>query len=247
LAQDYVQFAALQEGESVLDLACGTGLVTLPAKKAVGKQGHVVGVDISEGMLAVARKKSKKQSLDVEFINHDISDLNGLRLLPLGVQGFDVITCAAALVLMEDPLKAVKHWVSQLAPGGRLVTEIPVTNASIPIRIMESIQSDVGETLKWDQSWAKSEESLEKLLVEAGLVIDRVFLTKSYGSSQFHLDDASQMFETAVTSPMMRNFGQDGIKEKAKALFLEKFGELAGQDGIVHSDVSFYIGIGKKV
>jgi ubiquinone/menaquinone biosynthesis C-methylase UbiE len=247
LAQDYVRFAALQEGESVLDLACGTGLVTLPAKEAVGKEGHVIGVDISEGMLAVARQKSKSKSLAVEFINHDITDLSDLQLLPNGARGFDVITCAAALVLMEDPLQAIKHWASLLAPGGRLVTEIPTANASIAINIMGAIQDEVGQSLKWDQSWADSAETLEKLLTDGGLVVERVSTTESYATSKHHIDDATLLFDRAVAGPMMRNFGVDGIRAKAEALFLQRFKTMAGTDGVVHQDVSFYVGIGKKM
>lgn len=50
-----VELAALQPGERVLDVGCGTGLVTLPAARAVGPSGKVTGVDLSDGMIHQAR------------------------------------------------------------------------------------------------------------------------------------------------------------------------------------------------
>lgn len=52
-----VELAQLQPGENVLDLACGTGLVSFPASQVVGQSGSVVGIDISSGMLDQAKKR----------------------------------------------------------------------------------------------------------------------------------------------------------------------------------------------
>ena len=56
-AADLVERAAPKPGERVLDVACGTGIVARLAAAAMGT-GHVVGLDINEGMLAVARSRS---------------------------------------------------------------------------------------------------------------------------------------------------------------------------------------------
>jgi ubiquinone/menaquinone biosynthesis C-methylase UbiE len=110
---------------SLLDLACGTGLLTLPAKSVVGAHGRVVGVDVSKGMLDIARQKSREQSMDVEWYEHDVSELTPLNLGSAG--GFDVITCAAALVLLPSPSTAVHNWTQVLKPGGRMMTDVPRT------------------------------------------------------------------------------------------------------------------------
>ena len=55
LAEDLVRIAALRPGERVLDVACGTGVVTRLAGERVGEQGAVAGLDVNPGMLAVAR------------------------------------------------------------------------------------------------------------------------------------------------------------------------------------------------
>ena len=53
-----LQAAAVQNGDAVLDVACGTGILAREAVKRVGASGSVVGIDINEGMLAVARRKA---------------------------------------------------------------------------------------------------------------------------------------------------------------------------------------------
>jgi ubiquinone/menaquinone biosynthesis C-methylase UbiE len=52
----------LHPGASLLDLACGTGLLTLPAKSLVGAHGRVVGVDVSKGMLDIARQSPENKA-----------------------------------------------------------------------------------------------------------------------------------------------------------------------------------------
>lgn len=92
--------------KSVLDLAYGTGLVTILAKQQVGETGNVIGIDISQGMLDVARAKTKQLGLDITLFEHNITDLDELRL----DMKFDIITCASALWLLKEPLPALKHW-----------------------------------------------------------------------------------------------------------------------------------------
>ena len=135
-AKEYIKRAELKEGETVLDLACGTGLVAILSKKQV-RRGRIVGVDISNGMLEVARRRTRQQGLDITYIEHDIADLSGLDLLPDATQGFDVITCASALVLSKDPLCAVKHWASLLAPNSRLLTDVASERSMVAALILK--------------------------------------------------------------------------------------------------------------
>ena len=148
-SREYIDYAKLKPGEAVLDLVCGTGLVTLLAKGEVGARGHVVGVDVSDGMLEVARRKCRQEGLDVVFVNRDVRDLDGLGmgLLPEGSKGFDVITCASALVLIRNPLEAVRHWASLLAPGGRLITDIPCEHTNLVWHILTDVVLEVGQSL----------------------------------------------------------------------------------------------------
>jgi ubiquinone/menaquinone biosynthesis C-methylase UbiE len=75
-AADYIKCMDLQSGMTILDLACGTGGVTLPAKRAVGAEGKVIGIDISSASLSIAKENAKKEDLDITFIHHDINALD---------------------------------------------------------------------------------------------------------------------------------------------------------------------------
>lgn len=246
LAEDYIRIAEPKAGESVLDLACGTGLVTLPAAERVGERGHVVGIDISDGMLEVGRQKAAQQGLNVPFIQHDISNLTGLELLPQGSQGFDLITCAAALVLLPNPPKAIKHWTALLKPGGRLVTDVAAKDVNVPSRLFTRIGQELGKTLQWDQSWVQSEESLAKLLRDSGLRVGSVFLTKTYQVRKYTVQKAPETFEQAVASPMYRNFGEPSVREEAKRLFVEAFKEEAGNEGVLLDEAKMYMAVAYK-
>src|SRR5690242_16540628 len=85
-----------QPGEHILDLACGTGLVSFPAAEAVGPQGNVIGIDVSDGMLMEAEKKllmHKEQGhgMNLQFINHDIASLSTCAELKGREGSFDAI------------------------------------------------------------------------------------------------------------------------------------------------------------
>ncbi|KAF4201775.1 hypothetical protein CNMCM8927_001048 [Aspergillus lentulus] len=252
LAEEYIRAAKPQPGAHVLDLACGTGLVAFLAEAQVGPTGYVVGVDISEGMLEVARRKAQRTGSRVTFYQHDISDLTGLNLHPnrggegAGTGQFDLITCAAALVLLPDPLGAIRHWASLLRKGGRLVTDVAARDVHVPARIFERIGPELGLSLLWDQSWVKGEESLANLLREAGLVVERVYLSPVFQVKEYKAEQAGELFEQAVSGPMFRNFGAGSVRDEAKRLFVQRFVEEAGEEGVLVDEAKMYIGVAVK-
>ena len=112
-AHHMVQLAALQPSDHVLDLASGTGLVTFAASMAVGTNGSVVGVDISSGMLDQARASLQNHHLkNISFYQHSITELD--TLAALSGKKFDAIICASALVLLQDPGRAIMDWATYL-------------------------------------------------------------------------------------------------------------------------------------
>jgi ubiquinone/menaquinone biosynthesis C-methylase UbiE len=111
--------AALAPGEQVLDVACGTGLVTFAAARAVGATGSVLGVDLSERMVEVARHRALALGLDQACFAR--MDAERLELPDASV---DVALCALGLMYLPDPEAALAELRRVLRPGGRLVAAV---------------------------------------------------------------------------------------------------------------------------
>ena len=116
---ELLALAALRRGENVLDVACGTGLVSLAAARAVGPEGRVLGVDLSELMVQAARKHAQSQGLEnAAFERMDAENL----VLPDASQ--DAVLCALGLMYMPEPERAVNEMQRVLRPGGRMVLAV---------------------------------------------------------------------------------------------------------------------------
>ncbi len=106
---------AVAPGERVLDVACGTGLITLPAARAAGPGGRVLGVDISERMVQATLRYARAEQLhQVDVARMDAEQLN------LPDAGFDVALCAFGLMYLPEPERALSELRRVLRPGGRL-------------------------------------------------------------------------------------------------------------------------------
>jgi len=106
----------LTGGESVLEIGCGTGAVTLPLAEAVGQHGRVVAVDISEPMLNAARQRVAESGM------HNVTLLLGdAQVLEFERASFDTATSRMGVMFFADPVAAFRNIGGALKPGGRLV------------------------------------------------------------------------------------------------------------------------------
>lgn len=108
--------AALAPGERVIDVACGTGIVSAAAARAVGASGQVLGVDIAEQMVAAARQRALPQA---QFMRRDGEALDGI-----ADASFDVALCALGLMYMPSPERALGEMARVLRPGGRVALAV---------------------------------------------------------------------------------------------------------------------------
>ncbi len=113
-ADKVVTAAEIRSGQTVLDVACGTGVLTLAAKQAVGDQGAVTGLDINPGMLAAASSKSKA-------VDWRIGDA---RSLDFADDVFDHVISQFGLMFFSDPTSAVAEMVRVTRPGGRITLAV---------------------------------------------------------------------------------------------------------------------------
>jgi ubiquinone/menaquinone biosynthesis C-methylase UbiE len=111
--------AALAPGERVLDVACGTGLVSFDAARAVGREGQVLGVDLSQKMIDTASAAARQCGLaDVAFTRMDAESLD------LADASFEVVLCALGLMYLPEPEQALREMRRVLRPGGRIALAV---------------------------------------------------------------------------------------------------------------------------
>lgn len=119
-AQDrLLQMSTLAPGDDVLDVACGTGLVSLPAALAVAPGGRVMATDLSEAM--VARTLDRAAEAGLGSISGERMDAEQL-LVPDA--SFDVVLCSLGLMYVPDPVRALAEQRRVLRPGGRAVAAV---------------------------------------------------------------------------------------------------------------------------
>ena len=110
-----LECAAPKSGDRVLDVACGTGIVTRRVAALAGPRGRVVGVDINPVMLEVARSIPSLGGAPIEWRRGDGTALE----LPVGA--FDLVYCQQGLQFFPDRAAGVSEMRRVLAEGGRAV------------------------------------------------------------------------------------------------------------------------------
>lgn len=118
LAEELLAVARLKPNDRVLDVACGTGVVTRLAGEFVGPLGKVTGLDSNPGMLEVARS-STPDNLTIEWVEANAEAM----LFEDGE--FDVVFCQMGLQFMPNKLAALREMHRVLAPGGRIHINLP--------------------------------------------------------------------------------------------------------------------------
>lgn len=119
-AQDkLLEMANLQPGEKLIDIACGTGLVSFPAAEKLGPGGFVLATDISDGMVKMCTETAKEKKItNIQFKRMDAEELD----VPDGE--YDVALCALGLMYVPDPVRALKEMFRVIKPGGRAVAAV---------------------------------------------------------------------------------------------------------------------------
>jgi ubiquinone/menaquinone biosynthesis C-methylase UbiE len=110
---DLILAANCRDGDRVLDLACGTGIVASRVNLVSRKFCYVSGLDINEGMLKVARRNTQ-----LEWHQGSATEL------PFDADSFDVVLCQQGLQYFPDRTAAMKEIARVLAPGGRTALNV---------------------------------------------------------------------------------------------------------------------------
>jgi ubiquinone/menaquinone biosynthesis C-methylase UbiE len=166
-AQDLIETAALRGGERVLDLACGTGVAARYAASVVGRTGQVVGVDVNEGMLSMARTVPPPPGTAMKWQQGDAA------ALPLPTAAFDVVLCQQGLQYFPQRAAALQEIARVLVPGGRLVFSVwrPLERQPFFVALVDALESHVSADVSALQRAAFTlgdADELRRLLTAAG-------------------------------------------------------------------------------
>ena len=164
IAEDLIETARLQAGERVLDVACGTGVVTRLAAERVGSSGAVAGLDVHPGMLAAARA-STPSGMSINWYEASAE------AMPLPDGSFDVVLCQMGLQFMPNKPAALREMRRVLDRGGRLYVNVPGPKPAMFGILTEALARHIGP-----QAGAFGDavfslhgvDALTKLLAEAG-------------------------------------------------------------------------------
>ncbi|HEX3044023.1 MAG TPA: class I SAM-dependent methyltransferase [Bacillota bacterium] len=112
-----VNLAQVKPGDQVLEVGCGTGTLTLAAKRQAGPAGKVFGIDIIPGMIDLSRRKATQAGLDVTFQLGSIEDI------PFSANQFDVVICSFMIFHMSEMVrnKGIAEIYRVLKPQGKLM------------------------------------------------------------------------------------------------------------------------------
>jgi ubiquinone/menaquinone biosynthesis C-methylase UbiE len=159
LRQMTVEHAQIRSGESVLDVGCGTGAVTIPAKMKVGNKGIAVGIDPAPEMIGVARQKAKRAGLEIDF------RVGVIESLSFADETFDVVTSSLMMHHLPEKLRVeglAEIWRT-LKPGGRiLIAEMRRPTGSAFKRFFTSVVLHHGHVVDFGL------QDIPRLLKDAG-------------------------------------------------------------------------------
>jgi ubiquinone/menaquinone biosynthesis C-methylase UbiE len=193
-------------------------------------------------MLEVARQKPVPEgSASIEWFEADISDLCPLSSIQKTVDegGFDLITCCSSFGYLPDRAGAVRHWLSLLKPGGRLICDVPTEDVTLQYVSGTSFRDITGIGVPFDRKWVKSIHSLEELLQSEGYSIEKSLKTKSYILERWlSKEELEEIFEKQLIQ-----VADQKTKETWRAFFQTL---MLNNEGQLKNSYAVYITIGVK-
>lgn len=234
-----VECTDIQSGQKVLDLATGTGMVAIEAASKIGSSGEVIGVDISSGLLAVARQK-----IDTAGLNNIILQLSDIEKLDFARNSFDRIFCCSALPLLTDIPADLRLWNSFLVPEGKLGLCVFAETAFVHWIILQKVARRYGINIVMNDVTGTPAKC--RSLLEIAGYRDVKIITEQYGS-YIPLQSADKSWDASLQHPHcspLLNLSSPKL-ELAKAEYIIELEGLVTERGI-WNDVTTYFVVAKK-
>jgi len=179
-ALDLVDRAELRSGGRVLDVACGTGVVTRAAASALGSSGEVVATDLNPGMVAEAQNHAV-DGASVQWQTADATDL------PFESDSFDAVLCQQGLQFVPDKAAAVREMKRVVRSGGTAAVSVWRSleqnpwSAALANGLTRSLSPEAGQMMAAPSAF-DDREALGALFADAGFAsvdVEAVELTRS--------------------------------------------------------------------
>jgi ubiquinone/menaquinone biosynthesis C-methylase UbiE len=173
-----VEAANIRKGHRVIDVACGTGALAIAVSDHIGTEGTIVGIDINEGMLKIARSKSPS----VEWLKAPAE------ALPFEDDSFDCAVSQFGLMYFENQENAIREMIRVLRPGG-----------SLAVVVWDELKHNPGFAAE-DKLWQKvfgeelGDESPNKLGDK--IVLEKLFESSGVTSVQITTHQGNARFES---------------------------------------------------
>ena len=132
-----------QSGERIVDVGCGPGLLARELSRIVGNEGHVIGVDSSSSMIALAKNRCADLS-NVSFVKCDAMDLT------VDDASADAVVCTQVLLYVHDVERTIMEFSRVLKPGGRVVIMETDWRSAVLHSIDEALTEKIIEA--WDRA-----------------------------------------------------------------------------------------------
>jgi ubiquinone/menaquinone biosynthesis C-methylase UbiE len=209
-AEQLVARVALTRGDSLIDVACGTGIVARVARERLRTEVRIVGVDVAPAMLAVAR------TVDPTI---DWREGNAVSLPVSAHEKFRVLTCHQGLQFMPDKDAALREMRRVLEPGGRLAiaTWRPLEDITGMADLNAVAERHLGPIVDSRHSFGDA-NALKHMLVDAGFSDVRVAT---------HAHDVQ--FADGALFARLNAMAVIGMSDRGKAMSESERGELAGR------------------
>ena len=202
---------SLQDGDRVLDVACGTGIVTRIAVTRFSNIASIVGVDLNLNMLEIARAHTPATHIPVEWREGDAC------MLPFPDHSFDVVLCQQGMQYIPDKLVALREMKRVLSPGERLVFTVWSTThrhgAALADALRRHVSDEAATKMLAASAWSDA-DIIRKSVIDAGFDAIEMEIVES----QSRMSSSADSVRSYVESIASRYLSAHEIEESRIAL-----------------------------
>lgn len=232
--------AKIHLGEKILDVACGTGLISFRALQATGENGFVFGTDISDKMVELANETIRNNNWsNIRFERMDAEELK------VNENEYDVVLCALGLMYVPNPVNALKEMYRVLKPGGRCAVAVWGKRSSCGwADIFEIVDKRVSSEVCPMFFNTGNEGMLEKSFEASGfsnINIERIHSLLHYNSAE---EACSAAFEGGPVALAYFKF-PDNVKREAQQEYIASIEQYKEGDAYLIPG-EFVVGMGFK-